>query len=150
MKKWLIVWIGVLFLASCSNGALEPRAVDEETDICVVCNMGISHPDYAGQVIFSNEDHVVFDDIGCLIDYVKELDTEMAAAYIKSATDDEWLDVESAYYVYNSQYWTPMNYGVLAFATEQEAKRYEEENGRGELLRYEQLLTSFDWGVHAH
>lgn len=73
------------------------------------------YPDYAGQIIFKNNDHLVFDDLGCLIEYLREPEKEVAVAYIKSNDKQEWVDVKAAAYIYNQNYWTPMNYGVLAF-----------------------------------
>lgn len=153
MRKGLILLLLAMIaiiLTACGKTNTEPREIDTETDICVVCNMSITHPDYAGQVIFTNNDHLVFDDIGCLIEYLKEPEQEVEIAYIRSANTKEWIDVKTAAYLYNEEYWTPMNYGVLAFTSEEDAKTYEEQNGAGEKLSYEDLMTSFNWGVHVH
>jgi len=153
MKKVFILLMAAVvsvILAACGETNTEPREIDEETDICVVCNMSITHPNYAGQLIFENNDHLVFDDIGCLIEYLKEPEQDVAIAYIRAADTKEWIDVETAAYLYNEEYWTPMNYGVLAFASEEDAKKYAELNGAGENLSYDDLMTSFNWGVHVH
>ncbi|KOY81661.1 nitrous oxide reductase accessory protein NosL [Lysinibacillus macroides] len=150
MKQIILLVIIGLFLIGCSEQTIEPRNIDPETDICIVCNMGITHPDYAGQVIFKNNDYLVFDDLGCLIEYLKNPEQEVAAAFIKSNDKQEWIDVKTAAYLYNEDYWTPMNYGVLAFASIGDATIYEQENGAGKPLGYEELVTSFNWGVHEH
>ncbi|MEK4253288.1 nitrous oxide reductase accessory protein NosL [Ureibacillus sp. FSL K6-2830] len=71
----------------------------------------------------------------------------MGAAYIKSAKGNEWLPVEDATYVYSKDYWTPMNYGVLAFPSKVAAEQYMEENGEDEVYSFEQL-DDFQWGIH--
>ncbi|WP_342558881.1 nitrous oxide reductase accessory protein NosL [Metasolibacillus sp. FSL K6-0083] len=150
MKKIILLVVMGFLLIGCSKQSIEPRKIDPETDICVVCNMGITHPDYAGQIIFKNNDHLVFDDLGCLIEYLREPEKEVAVAYIKSNDKQEWVDVKAAAYIYNQNYWTPMNYGVLAFASIGDATIYEQENGAGKALTYDELVTSFKWGVHEH
>ena len=50
--------------------------------------------------------------------------------------------------MYSKDYWTPMNYGVLAFASTEEAEQYTKEQP-GEIIPYDKLLT-FNWGVHEH
>ncbi|MCT6925432.1 nitrous oxide reductase accessory protein NosL [Metasolibacillus sp.] len=150
MKKIILLFIMGLLLIGCSEQSVEPRKIDPETDICLVCNMGITHSDYAGQVIFKNNDYLVFDDLGCLIEYLREPEQEVAVAYIQSNDKHEWIDVKKAAYIYNEDYWTPMNYGVLAFASVGDATIYEQENGAGKALTYDELVTSFNWGVHEH
>ena len=48
-------------------------------------------------------------------------------------------NVENATYIYSRDYWTPMNYGVLAFSTKEAAENWMDENGEGEFLTYDQL-----------
>ncbi|ATP39314.1 hypothetical protein CSE16_04245 [Solibacillus sp. R5-41] len=150
-RKLILLFLMTLVLAGCGNADLTAREIHLETDICEICNMAISHPDYAAQAIFKNNDYQVFDDLGCLIDFLKgESAKEVVIAYIYSEDTGQWIDVKEAYFVYNADYWTPMNYGVLAFEKEQALTDYVQENGDGQLLSYEALLTDFKWGVHTH
>ena len=149
--KWLLsTVIAVLFLTGCGDKEYNPKEISAETDVCEVCNMTIAHMDYAGQIVFKNNDHLVFDDLGCLMEYIIDNgDGNIGAAYIKDESTNKWINVKDAVYVYEANYWTPMNYGVLAFADEQSAKDYMIENGEGKQLVYDDLLT-FEWGIHTH
>lgn len=150
MKKWKLIaaFCAVLFLAACS-GDVKPREVNSETDVCMMCNMSVTHVDYAAQIVMKNGDQLIFDDLGCLMEYIGEYgEADIAAGYIKDTNSSTWLTVKDATYVYAKDYWTPMNYGVLAFATQEEAEAYRAAQP-GELLAYDDLLT-FNWGVHAH
>lgn len=149
--KWLLsTVIAVLFLTGCGDKEYNPKEISAETDVCEVCNMTIAHMDYAGQIVFKNNDHLVFDDLGCLMEYIIDNGGgNIGAAYIKDESTNEWINVKNAVYVYEANYWTPMNYGVLAFADEQSAKDYMAENGEGKQLVYDDLLT-FEWGIHTH
>lgn len=150
MKKTLIIAIFLIvigILSACSEN-LEPREINQETDICKICNMSIAHLDYAGQIVFKNGDYEVFDDLGCLMEYMEDADeSEIGKAYIKDAMEDKWIEVENATYVYSKDYWTPMNYGVVAFETKEAADKWISENGEGEFLTYDDLFD-FNWGVH--
>lgn len=151
MKKLQLVLLlcTALLLAAC-GADLEPREVNSETDVCIMCNMSVTHVDYAAQIVKNNGDHLIFDDLGCLMEYVNEYgEAEIGASYIMETDSPNWLNVKEAVYVYNKDYWTPMNYGVLAFATKEDAEAYMAKEQQGELLAYDDLLT-FNWGVHAH
>ncbi|MCP1144849.1 nitrous oxide reductase accessory protein NosL [Lysinibacillus endophyticus] len=147
--KWLCLLLFVFLLTACGDKAYKPREINPETDVCHICNMSVTSIDYAAQVVLKNNDIVVFDDLGCLMEYIKQNgEQEIGAAYIRDMNSSNWLDIKDASYVYSADYWTPMNYGVLAFASEQEAKEYMKENP-GKIVPYENLLT-FNWGVHEH
>ena len=148
MKKIVVIGIWVLLLIGCSAQSYEPREINQATDICKICNMSIVSNDYAAQVVLSNGDYEVFDDIGCLMEFIAGKDvSEIGAMFIKGIDGEKWISVETATYVYGSEFWSPMNYGVLTFATEDEAKQYIKEAGQGTLLTFEELKT-FEWGVH--
>lgn len=148
MKKWLM--IGVLLLAGCSEKSYEPHAINEETDVCEICNMSIVHSDFAGQIIEKNGDYEVYDDIGCLVEKLvrdEQGPDDVGAAFIKDAETNEWINVFEATYVYDKSFWTPMNYGVLVFEKVADAEAYQATAGVGKLLSYADL-QSFEWGIH--
>lgn len=150
MKKnivftFLIVVMGIL--SACSE-SLEPREINKETDICKICNMSIAYEDYAGQIVFKNGDYEVFDDLGCLMEFLADTDeSEVGKAYIKDASENKWIDVKNATYLYSKDYWTPMNYGVVAFEKKEAAEDWISKNGDGKYLTYEDLFD-FKWGIH--
>lgn len=147
--KWLSILMFILLLSACGDKAYEPRDINPEIDVCYICNMSVTSIDYAAQAVLKNNDIVVFDDLGCLITYIKQNgEEEIGAAYIRDTNSSKWLNIKDANYVYSAEYWTPMNYGVLAFANEEEAKEFMKENP-GEHVPYDKLLT-FNWGVHEH
>ena len=149
LLKWVVLLITACILGACGDKAYEPRDINPETDVCSICNMSITSVDYAAQAVLKNSDIVVFDDLGCLMDYIKQNgEEEIGAAYIRDTNSANWLNIKEASYVYSKDYWTPMNYGVLAFATKEEAEQYMDQQP-GEIIPYDELLT-FNWGVHEH
>lgn len=149
ITRILIIALSIVLLAACGEKTYEPREVNAETDVCQICNMSITHVDYAAQAVLKNGDQVVFDDLGCLMDYISQNgEDEIGASYIRAANSSQWLNIKEAVYIYSEDYWTPMNYGVLAFDSQEEAEKFMNEEP-GKLLQYDDLLT-FNWGVHEH
>lgn len=147
MKKFGIIAFLLLLVAGCSEKTYEPRDIVPETDVCKICNMSIVHEDYAGQIVLDNGDYEIFDDIGCLMEYIDANgDEEIGAAFIKDF-NNEWINVFTGSYVYSKDIWTPMNYGVIAFDSEKAAQDWIASEGQGELLVYNDLLD-FKWGLH--
>lgn len=149
MKKWiLIVVVWCVLLVGCNEKAYEPREIVGETDVCKICNMSIVHNKYAGQIVLKNGDYEMFDDLGCLMEYIDANgDEEIGAAFIKDSTENEWIDVFKATFVYSKEYWTPMNYGVLAFKTKDAADKWMTTEGDGQVLVYKDL-QDFNWGIN--
>lgn len=148
MKKIMMLALALVVLVGCSEKTYEPRDIVAETDVCKICNMSIVHEDYAGQIVLTNGDYEIFDDLGCLMEYIDANGEEqIGAAFIKDENKKQWINVFTGSYVYEKNFWTPMNYGVLAFNSEQEAKDYIAAQGKGKLLAYEDL-HNFEWGIH--
>ncbi|WP_107951423.1 nitrous oxide reductase accessory protein NosL [Lysinibacillus parviboronicapiens] len=149
MKRWIVmVVISCVLLVGCGDKTYVPREIVGETDVCKICNMSIVHNEYVGQIALKNGDFEMFDDLGCLMEYIKANgENEIGAAFIKDANNDEWIDVFKATFIYNKEYWTPMNYGVLAFKTKDAAVDWMALKGEGQVLVY-QDLQNFNWGIH--
>lgn len=147
-KKLIMLFFAVFVLSACSDKTYEPREINAETDICKVCNMSIAHEDYAAQLVHTNGDYEMFDDLGCLMEYIVDAEeSDIGAAFIKEMKTNQWLNVKDGIYVYSKDYWTPMNYGVVAFANKEAANAWIAEEGEGKFLSYEELKT-FNWGIH--
>ncbi|WP_246027653.1 nitrous oxide reductase accessory protein NosL [Lysinibacillus antri] len=147
MKWKLVLVVGLLMiLAACSSK--EPRDINSATDVCEVCNMSVSSEEHAAQIVMDNGDYTVFDDLGCLMEFMMDADaSEIGGAFVKDASENKWLNIEKATYVYSEGNWTPMNYGVLAFDSKKSAENWIEKEGMGKLLSYDDL-QGFEWGVH--
>ncbi|WP_414049185.1 nitrous oxide reductase accessory protein NosL [Macrococcus animalis] len=147
MKKFIVLCLIVL-LASCGKPDLSPREINQKTDKCKVCNMMIDHPEQAAQMVFNNEDHYIFDDVGCLIEQYKQEDKkEIGMMYVKDYKSNKWIDAQKAHYAYNEKIWTPMNYGVAAFKDKKERDRYASKYSESKKMQFNDLL-SLKWGVH--
>ena len=120
MKKKGIQVIGwvmfILLLAGCGNDEVSPVDINEATDTCEVCNMAVIDNQHASQIVLENGKSLIFDDIGCLNDWLDSNENEkIAAEFVRDYNDEEWVLMDEATYVYNQSVKTPMAYNVVSF-----------------------------------
>ncbi|WP_341282770.1 nitrous oxide reductase accessory protein NosL [Paenibacillus sp. FSL H8-0537] len=131
----LLIMVIVLLTSACGAKEYKPQEINEETDICVICNMAVKDDPYATQIITKDGQSLKFDDIGCMNDWKVQNGTEtVGAEFVRDHNSGNWLKYENAYYAYDAEYVTPMAYGVIAFENQASAQAYIAEQGKGELL----------------
>ena len=138
MKKLIVVFIVALYLGCASKVDYTPHKVNYERDVCVQCLMGIAEQKYAVQAINNFGEIVWFDDVGCLIEYMKSDDWkkfkgEKVKVWISEADTGEWIDAFSAYYRYGDK--TPMGYGYGALKEK-----------KGEVYTFDELVKRVEAG----
>ena len=110
-------------LTSCQRRGLEPVAI-EVNDMCSFCRMSISEKRYAAELIDSDEQAFKFDDIGCMVNFIKQKrnNASTQAIFVMDYERREWLPAESATYVRSSEFKTPMNGSIVAFKDQSNAQ----------------------------
>ncbi|MDQ0215525.1 copper chaperone NosL [Oikeobacillus pervagus] len=147
MKKLWIIPIMFILVACGKEASLDPVEINPDIDVCHVCNMSITETDFATEVIFEDGKVEKFDDLGCMIEYVKEhKDEKIAKKYVKETKSGDWIELEKASFAFDREFWTPMSYGVLPFRNEDEAKKYIQDEGTGRIISYDELWAH-RWGV---
>ncbi|MEK3780661.1 MULTISPECIES: nitrous oxide reductase accessory protein NosL [Paenibacillus] len=148
MKLNAILAALLLLLSACGGEAYKPQAINEETDVCVICKMAVKDDQYATQIVTKDGQSLKFDDIGCLNTWKIENGTDtIGAAFVRDYNSKQWLRYEKAYYAYDPSYKTPMAYGILSFEKEEDAKAYIEEQGTGKLMTADEL-REHSWEVN--
>jgi copper chaperone NosL len=142
-RKWfgaLAAVLSLMVLAACGKAEYEPQAINEETDRCAICNMAIADGPFATQIITTDGRVFKFDDIGCMHEWMAENGTDsIGAALVRDYHSKYWLKMEEAVYVYDRSFQTPMAYGVLSFAKEEDARAFIDEQGKGTLMKADEL-----------
>jgi copper chaperone NosL len=150
MKKLVLISIMAVatFMVSCNREPdYSPRIINYERDICAQCLMGIADSLWAVQTINTQEDVLWFDDIGCLVEYMKTpnwqkfVNKAKVQFWVGNSENGGWIDAQKAYYNFGKH--TPMGYGYSAvpepndttFTFNQVVKRIEE----GKTMREEFL-----------
>lgn len=121
MKK-LILFAMIVSMAACAGDAdYSPREINWDRDICINCLMGLAEKEYSAQAINNRNKVIWFDDIGCLVEYMKTPDWERykgngeVKMYVGHCETGEWIDVEKAWFRFGDR--TPMGYGYGALKT---------------------------------
>ncbi len=109
----------ILALSACTSGPdYSPREINWDRDICINCLMGLADQKYSVQAINSDEKVLWFDDLGCLIEYMRSEDWPRwkgegdVKVWIGDCETGEWIDAFEAYYRFGDK--TPMGYGYGA------------------------------------
>lgn len=145
-----LLLVGVIsILAACGDKEeVKPVAINEETDICTVCNMQVVDDQFATQIILENGKSLVFDDIGCMYQWVEEnANQKIAAQFVRDYNDKNWVSKDDAIYVYNPSIITPMAYNVISFTDKADAEKFAADNEGSTLLTATEL-DKHNWDVN--
>lgn len=147
-SSMILILVLAFILAACGEQKYEAQAINEETDICVICKMAIKDDQYATQIVTKDGQSLKFDDIGCLNTWKTENGTDtIGAAFVRDFHTKQWLPYDKAYYAYDPSYQTPMAYGIVSFENEEEARSFIAENGTGTLMSAADL-ANHTWAVN--
>lgn len=137
--SWCVI-VGIAVFANCQKRTVEPVAIAPE-DMCSYCKMAISERQYAAEFIDAEEQAVKFDDIGCMLNFIKKrsVNVSNSSLFVMDFDQRQWTKAENAYYVRASELTTPMNGGIIAFRDQSTAQQAAGKH-HGKLLRFKELL----------
>ncbi len=134
-----------IFIIFCSGTAEFPDKIYQD-DTCAFCNMVISDPEFAAQCKTAKEGILKFDDISCLVEYIKknQLMDNLPQSAVIDYVSKEWLNFEKAVFIKSNTITTPMMSGIVAFSNEADAKKHIKNSNEklmktGGLLKMENL-----------
>lgn len=108
----------LLLLAACST---QTEPINYGTDACTFCKMTIMDKKYAGEVVSKKGKNFKFDDVSCLIKYVKVnqlTDDETAIIVVNNFNKPhDFLEAKNAVFVQDSNINSPMGGNFAAFAS---------------------------------
>jgi copper chaperone NosL len=114
-----------LFLVSCSA---QPEPFKYGTDVCYTCKMGIVDIKFGNEIITKKGKVFKFDDIGCMIRYLKSGSIEQKdiaqTVVINFEKKDEFLDVSNASFAVSEEIRSPMNFNTAAFTNKESATKF--------------------------
>jgi len=93
-----------------------PAPLDARNDACSWCRMAVSDGRFAAQLVVPGDDPRLFDDIGCLSDYLrakKEL-PKGSLAYVADHRTKAWVKAGAAVYTRLETLDTPMSSHLVA------------------------------------
>jgi copper chaperone NosL len=130
-----LVFIALALLASsCSARAAGRPEIAIDKTACSHCGMLVSEPAYAAAYHVPDKEPRVFDDIGCMIDAIRQETVSPTIVWFQDAGGRGWIDADQAVFVTAPSIRTPMNGGVLAYA-EASAAQAAAEKYDGRMMR---------------
>jgi copper chaperone NosL len=146
MSKWtaLVLVALALFLAACQEPPAKPADIREQ-DSCARCRMPISDVRYAAELIDKAGAPHKFDEIGCLVNYIKlkHPKRDFRATFVMDYDKKQWLKSEDAVFVHSEQIRTPMSGGFVAFADKSRADTVASQF-QGQVLKFDELFNVKD------
>lgn len=133
--------VAVAVLANCQKQAVEPVAL-APADMCAYCKMAISEKRYAAEFMDSEGQAFKFDEIGCMINFIKEKKnaTKITTYFVMDYDERQWIKADDARYVSSSELATPMRGGIIAFKNESKAEEAISKY-HGKLLRFKDIFN---------
>ena len=123
MKKIVLVLL-VLGVTACKR-QFEPINYGHEA--CAYCKMTIMDKRFAAEILTSKGRAIKFDDLGCLLKYIKEayVADDNARIFVADYNNpnDEFLDAHKAIYIQSDQLKSPMGGNYASLSTMALAKK---------------------------
>jgi len=125
-----------------TNAAPVPPQIHYGEDVCEFCGMIVSEERFAGGYTTSDGQQHIFDDIGDMVQAYLQNGGNIAAAFVHDYNDHTWIKAETAYYVQNKDFPTPMLSGIAAFTKQEQANAFANEQG-GNVFNFEEMLAEY-------
>lgn len=127
-----------MLLALACQADQKPQAI-EAHDACASCRMAISQPQYAAEVLDKDGNAVKFDDIGCMLRYLKQHTVPQRRLYVMDYVNRQWLEAERAVFVRSNAIASPMDGGLAAFRDQSAAQQFLR-NSSGQMMSLAELI----------
>ena len=127
-------------ITSCSN---KPQPFNYGKDVCDHCKMTIIDPKFGGEIITKKGKVYKFDDAICMVDFLKNGDLKeddvSQKLVINFQKQNEFVAVNSAYFLVSPDLKTPMGGNAGAFTSQQEAEQTKA-TFNGDILNWTSLI----------
>jgi len=129
-KKITTVLSLMLMISVFSSCSTHPEPFTIGKDDCYVCKMGVADLKFGGEIITKKGKVFKFDDIGCMISYLKsgsieekDIASKVVMNYNKP---NEFIDVNKAWFLTSPQVKSPMKSNVSGYTNKTEAEKIKE------------------------
>jgi uncharacterized protein (UPF0128 family) len=104
---------------------------------CSECNMDVENLNYMAEIVTEEGNTYFFDDIGCVVLWLKNHTPKIARMVTKTLDTHRWIDAKKAWYSRTDA--TPMGYGFAAYEVKKEG-----------MIPYEEMRTLMLQGKNLH
>ncbi len=125
-RVYLIFFFTFIFVFSSFflSAYAQPVAIPEGTH-CDECGMMVDpHSKFASEVSAEKGRQLFFCDIGDMLYHFRTAKNTIRSVYVRDFPTGAWIDGRKAKYVLNKKFETPMEWGIAAFSSDSEAKKW--------------------------
>jgi copper chaperone NosL len=128
-------------LSACQEPPAKPVDIKTETDQCTSCKMPIQDARYAAEMVDHNGTMRKFDEVGCLVTYIKNKVPrhDFRAIFVSDYDGKQWLKADEAVFVKSEAIKTPSDGGVVAFRDKTRADAVASQF-KGQVIAFADLL----------
>jgi copper chaperone NosL len=141
IPKVAVAAVLLLFFSSCST---KPEPFQYGKDVCYSCKMGMADPKFGGEVITKKGKVYKFDDVICMMRFLKSgevRDANIAQKYvINFQKQNNFIDVGSAFLFVSPELKTPMGGDAAGFTSREEAEKMNAA-GNGNVTTWNELFA---------
>lgn len=134
-----VVALSLFMFSSCT---VEPEPFVIGKDDCYVCKMGIADFRFGGEVITKKGKIYKFDDMRCMMDFIKSGTIEekdiSKKLFLNFEKPNEFLDVKTAWFVASKEIRSPMNSNISAYASKAAAENILKDK-QGEIVTWDDI-----------
>ncbi len=120
----IAVFVLTVFLTSCSTN---PEPFVSGSDTCYICKMGLADFRFGAEVITKKGKLYKFDDLGCMINYLQNENTDKKniarTVVINFEKPNSFIDAGNAWFVVSPELKSPMNSNASGFASREAAEK---------------------------
>ncbi len=138
--------MAVLLLVMLVSCKAEKEPINYGKDVCEHCKMIAMDPKFGAEVITAKGKIYKFDDVNCMVSYMKTVlsNAEIAEIYVADfIRPGELISANSAHYVYSEAVRSPMASGVAAFS-DQQSMAGQNDQWQGTVLDWEAINKKFE------
>ncbi len=152
--RWIAAAALPLLMTACGNRvASGPPAIRYGQDVCSECGMIVSDERFASAIVpeASEQGPLLFDDVGCMLDYEQAHQVGKAARYFHDVRTRQWITAEEASFVKTGQQ-TPMGSGLQALGDRAAAQKLAEgeKTSGGRVRAYSELRQAAPAAPEGH
>jgi cytochrome c oxidase cbb3-type subunit 2 len=133
----LAVAVGAILMRPKGQG---PEPIRHGRDACARCRMPVGSPGFAGQVRDRDGAVTVYDDLGCLLDSLRDMKDRAAETYVEDRPSGRLVPLRDATLVRSAET-TPMGSGLVAFADAEAARGFARDH-QGQVVTLDEALRA--------
>jgi len=130
----------LFFFASCTS---QPEPLKIGSDVCHLCKMGVADPKFGSEIITGKGKIYKFDDVGCMIRFMKTGEIEKKnisrTVVVNYEKQNDFIDADKAVLIVSESTKSPMGFNIAAFSNKESVSKIE-----GKIFSWNELYNKIE------